>query len=195
MVHIPYLASVYAETLRIRTADTVMRSTTFAPIQLGKWLIPRGKTIAINLYNLMNDPEVWNQGGPEDPHPLREFWDERFLAYTDGGGSSNRVTGPPKLPPPAPGPASASAPAPVPAEPRFSTDHLRGVYIPYGGGLNECPGRIFAKQSILYAVAALLRGFDVDLTGAQAPEMDWKMYGIGILGQKGRVGFRIRRRE
>jgi hypothetical protein len=43
-----------------------------------------------------------------------------------------------------------------------STAGLSGKYFPYGGGAHICPGRIFAKQEILAAVAIVLLGFEFE---------------------------------
>lgn len=46
---------------------------------------------------------------------------------------------------------------------RFSTAGLDGKLFPFGGGHYMCPGRTFAKQEVLGAVAALLLNFDVEV--------------------------------
>jgi hypothetical protein len=46
-----------------------------------------------------------------------------------------------------------------------STAGLSGKYFPYGGGAHICPGRIFAKQEILAAVAMVLLSFDFEFVG------------------------------
>ena len=46
-----------------------------------------------------------------------------------------------------------------------STAGLSGKYFPYGGGAHICPGRIFAKQEILAAVAMVLLCFDFEFVG------------------------------
>lgn len=43
-----------------------------------------------------------------------------------------------------------------------STAGLSGKYFPYGGGAHICPGRIFAKQEILAAVAIVLLNFEFE---------------------------------
>ena len=43
-----------------------------------------------------------------------------------------------------------------------STAGLSGKYFPYGGGAHICPGRIFAKQEILAAVAMVLLSFEFE---------------------------------
>ncbi len=89
----------------------------------------------ISSYTSHMDPNVWNTGTNDDPHPIDEFWAERFLVHpTD----------------PSSGPLKKAVPTPQehapltsvkddvnrcvqPAEgPRFSTKGLSGIFIPYG---------------------------------------------------------------
>ncbi|KAF2662320.1 cytochrome P450 [Lophiostoma macrostomum CBS 122681] len=67
----------------------------------------------------------------------------------------------------------------------FTLAGLEGSWIPYGGGSNMCPGRYFAKQEILITAALLIGNFDINLVG-QEPEIDWRFFGSGTLGVKGR---------
>jgi hypothetical protein len=46
-----------------------------------------------------------------------------------------------------------------------STAGLSGKYFPYGGGAHICPGRVFAKQEILAAVAIVLLSFEFEFVG------------------------------
>jgi cytochrome P450 len=45
---------------------------------------------------------------------------------------------------------------------KFSTAGLTGKFFPFGGGHYMCPGRTFAKQEVLGAIAVLLLSFDID---------------------------------
>jgi cytochrome P450 len=45
---------------------------------------------------------------------------------------------------------------------KFSTAGLTGKFFPFGGGHYMCPGRTFAKQEVLGAVAVLLLNFDIE---------------------------------
>lgn len=45
---------------------------------------------------------------------------------------------------------------------KFSTAGLTGKLFPFGGGHYMCPGRTFAKQEVLGAVAVLLLNFDIE---------------------------------
>lgn len=45
---------------------------------------------------------------------------------------------------------------------KFSTAGLTGEFFPFGGGHYMCPGRTFAKQEVLGAIAVLLLNFDIE---------------------------------
>ncbi|GAB7324407.1 hypothetical protein MBLNU13_g08344t2 [Cladosporium sp. NU13] len=45
---------------------------------------------------------------------------------------------------------------------KFSTAGLTGKFFPFGGGHYMCPGRTFAKQEVLGAIAVLLLSFDIE---------------------------------
>jgi hypothetical protein len=45
---------------------------------------------------------------------------------------------------------------------KFSTEGLTGKFFPFGGGHYMCPGRTFAKQEVLGAVAVLFLNFDIE---------------------------------
>ena len=51
---------------------------------------------------------------------------------------------------------------PKTGEMKFSTEGLTGKFFPFGGGHYMCPGRTFAKQEVLGAVAVLLLNFDIE---------------------------------
>lgn len=67
---------------------------------------------------------------------------------------------------------------------KFSTSGLNGKFFPFGGGHYMCPGRTFAKQEVLGAVAVLLLNFDIDFVEFVRPSGD------GFVGAgKGADGF------
>ena len=45
---------------------------------------------------------------------------------------------------------------------KFSTEGLTGKFFPFGGGHYMCPGRTFAKQEVLGAIAVLMLNFDIE---------------------------------
>jgi len=47
----------------------------------------------------------------------------------------------------------------------FTTTGKAGKFFPFGGGRTICPGRVFAKQEVLAAVAIVLLDFDIEALG------------------------------
>ena len=168
------------------------RSPVHGSFQLGQWSIPQGSIIAIpSRVGAMNE-DVWNAGTKENPHPLDEFWEERFLVYPDKPNSgplrqkSSVFSG--KQEPIAEKPL---------IEPKFSTKGLNGAYIPFGGGPGICPGRQFAKQEVICTLAKLAMTYDIELQTPEGwePKMDTAYFPLGSLPPKNKVPFRIRRRS
>ena len=228
----PYISALYAETLRLRSSSIIMRRVVRADLRFGRWLIPKGSIVGLTGWTTHFDESLWNTGSRTDPHPLTEFWPQRFLAYSNShqtGPAKSRRWSTAKLPvpvvescipprvadvngPQAPSEPSAtdeqisqssflkyprSPPAmltPPPSQPIFTTEGLHGIFLPYGGGQNTCPGRHFAKQEILLTVAALTSYFDIELLGAETKE-SYRFFGTGVLGPKGKTRFRLRRRQ
>ena len=216
----PFLQSLYAETLRLYSAALIMHSPNQRDIRLKEWLISRGNIVTILNYTAHRDESVWTTGSEEDPHPLDEFWAERFLVDPN-----NRRSGPSRqgqarnqqhkscisarqsastgalswgscLPissPPRPPSPSNSVPTPV-ANVHFSLDGLAGAWIPYGAGMNICPRRHFAKQEVMLTLALIVSNFDIELIG-RGPRINWSTFGTGVLSPKGRTRCRIKRRR
>ena len=86
---------------------------------------------------------------------------------------------------------SHSVPTPA-ANVHFSLDGLAGAWIPYGAGMNMCPGRHFAKQEVMLTLALIVSNFDIQLIGRR-PRINWSTFGTGVLGPKGRTRCRIKR--
>ena len=192
----PLLQSIYAETLRLRVAVLVARAPIFSDFQLNEWTFPKGEMIGMSSRTAALNFHVWNTGSPNDPHPLDQFWADRFLIYPDephsgplrDGGSHNRYIT--TLSQQVADNASFSP------KPRFSLDGLAGAWIPYGGGDRMCPGRHFAKQEIIGTFALLAEMFDIELkTNKGLPEMDMRYFPLGGLPVKRPVGLRIKRRK
>lgn len=77
---------------------------------------------------------------------------------------------------------------------KFSIKGSEGAWVPYGGGSYECPGRFFAKQEMLLTAALLIGNFKIQLQNDPA-EVDWRYFGTGVLGVKGKQPFRLQRRK
>ena len=188
----PLLQSIYAETLRLHSAVFTVRSPQYQDLDIGGWRFPQNATIVMLSRSAHMDRTVWN-AGPGSSHPVEEFWSERFLIYQDDPSS-----GPSKIASDiAMAAKTADARKGEPGEPRFSLEGVEGSWMPYGGGMNRCPGRHLAKQEILLTVAIFLSIFDIELCGTDpsALTMDMKYYGLGTLPPKGRVTFRMRRKS
>jgi len=143
------------------------------------------------------DEEVWNTGTDKDPHPLEDFWSDRFLIYPN-----NPSSGPLKkhTQPQAKNSLNTTA-TPIAQEthgpPKFSLEGLSGAWVPYGGGQRMCPGRHFAKQEMIATFAMLCTAYDIELRTEEGfkPEPDLTYFPFGGLPPKGKIPFRIRRRE
>ena len=142
-------------------------------LAMREWLLPRGSVVAAMSYVAHRDEKHFPTGTDKEPHPLGEFWAERFLREEEAEGDTS--------------------PTGNKGHSHFSLDGLAGAWIPYGGGTNMCPGRHFAKQEILLASALLASMFEVQLEGP-LPEPDHRFFGSGTLGVKGKARCKIRRR-
>ena len=188
----PFLQSVYAETLRLRTAVYMIRKPEHAPAHIKDYSIPQGQMIVINSAAAHMDKRNWNLGS-DAQHVVDQFWADRFLIYNDTrvsssadrpsintASSSNSTQSP----------TSKDARAPV-----FSLNGYAGAWIPFGGGIHQCPGRHWVKLQILLSFAMMCSAFEIELIeGVRMPEMDMRKYGLGVLQPKEKTPFRIRRR-
>lgn len=140
------------------------------------------------------NPEIWNAGTPDDPHPLDRFWADRFLVYPDdpsSGPSRRDLSTTAKLQ------RKSDSGFKRETGPRFSMDGVTGGWIPYGGGQRICPGRYFAKQEIIGTFATLFTYYDIELLPAKdwVPKPNMKFFPFGGLPPLGKIPFRIRRRR
>ncbi|KAF9699651.1 hypothetical protein EKO04_002455 [Ascochyta lentis] len=168
---LPFLQSLYAETLRLYVANIILRSPRKTDIPVGDWSIRQDEIVAVMSHPMHHDEAKFNTGSPQDPRPLSEFWAERFIVPQEMGKASQDQDGA-----------------------KFSLKGTEGAWLPYGGGSNECPGRFFAKQEMLLTAALLIGNFEILLDGDSA-EIDWRYFGTGVLGVKGKQPFRLRRRN
>jgi cytochrome P450 len=85
----------------------------------------------------------------------------------------------------------------------FSMNGTLGKLFPFGGGKSICPGRVFAKQEVLAAIAIMLLNFDfeflqfVDAEGkpsAQFPGLRDAYSGTGVMVMDGDVRVKMKRR-
>ena len=188
----PLLQSIFAETTRLRVVGIMARTVVGGDFQLGKWSIPQGSLVGLSSRAGALNKDVWNAGTESDPHPLEEFWEERFLKYPENPYSGplrkHEATSSPKRPETSKEPQN---------DPIFSLQGLQGAYIPFGGGLGICPGRHFAKQEVTCTIARFVLNYDVAIQAPTEwrPKMDTSFFPGGSLPPKDRVPFRIRRRS
>ncbi|KAF2106350.1 cytochrome P450 [Lophiotrema nucula] len=187
----PLLQSIYAETLRLRTSNMLPRVINTGEQPLKRWTFPKKGAVFVLGNVAAFDENVWNSGTGSEPHPLHEFWADRFLKYPDDPRS-----GP--LRNPAPEAKKAGLDEITEDDgPRFTTSGLDGAWIPYGGGINMCPGRHFAKQELIGTFAMLVSQFDMEiLTPPEVkiePNTGFRIF--GTMPPKGKIEARIRRRR
>lgn len=181
----PLCQSIYAETLRLRVQVMVQRKA-LQDINFVGWDIKKGEILTIGSGNEAMDETVWNAGSKSEPHPLHEFWADRFLIYPN-----DPTSGPLK---PREGVAVPEKVADK-GEPKFSLDGLANSWIPFSGAPRLCPGRHFAKQEMISAAAIMISAFEIELKITKKPENDKGYFGFGTLPPKGRIPCRIRRRQ
>ena len=189
----PLLQSVYAETLRIRVALIVTRTPEREDFHIDNWLFPKSEIIALSSRSAAMNPEIWNAGTIADPHPLDQFWSDRFLVYPNdpsSGPSRVHLSATERVS------RKTDSASTVGERPRFSMDNVAGSWIPYGGGDRICPGRHFAKQEILGSLALLFKHYDIELFTPKdwVPRPNMKFFPFGGLPPLGKIPFRIRRR-
>jgi hypothetical protein len=85
----------------------------------------------------------------------------------------------------------------------FSVDGTTGNLFPFGGGRTICPGRVFAKQEILGAVATVLLNYDIEPIGFvdgqgkesnKFPVFKRRFAGSGVMPVDGDLHVKIKRK-
>ena len=183
----PLLQSVYSESLRLNSTIYCSRYTGDKEVQVNEWVFPKNSILLIPTHSAHQDETVWNT--KDGRFPLDKFWADRFLVY-EGDPSSG------------PGLQTASMARPDDkgsgsTSPRFTMDGVGGSYFPYGDGCRVCPGRFFAKNVMLVALALMVRDYDVDLLVKGRdwkPRLDPMYHGFGGEFPMDKIPFRIRKR-
>ncbi|KAH7324408.1 cytochrome P450 [Stachybotrys elegans] len=185
----PLIQSIYAEVLRVHNGTVVARVPQTTNFSIAGWRFPKDEAIMVSTYDTARSPYIWNQGTPENPHPVDEFWPERFILDPND---------------PSSGPVAPQAnceerpldPSNAPPQPRFSLDGTLGSWVPYGGGTRMCPGRHFAKKELIVSMAMFLTEFDIQLMPRDGWIQDDKRYFMfGVMHPMGSIPARIRRRK
>ncbi|PVH83580.1 cytochrome P450 [Cadophora sp. DSE1049] len=158
----PLLQSVISEVLRLNVAVMINRTSMVSKFRIGNWFVKPDKTMLICPYFSHRDEAVWNTGrtlpNGKQEHPLDDFWAERFLEYPNDplSGPTKKTADLEKL---------TVAQADIfhdDKEAKFTLESLKGIYLPFGGGTNMCPGQHYAKNEMVLVVAMLLWAFDIE---------------------------------
>ena len=138
--------------------------------------IKKGALVMMPSYVAHMDPTTWQS--PDFPHfPSPElFYPYRFLT---------------------------APPDDTSKKPTFTTDHAENMFMPFGGGKTICPGRIFARQEMMAAVAMVLLTFEFDfvsytdqngLETSKFPGLRDTFPGSAVMVSKGDMKVNIERR-
>ena len=179
---------MFAETLRLYQAVSLMRMSD-EDFELDGWSFRKNRIIFLCSRIVHLNANLWNTGPANDPHPIDEFWADRFLTYPDCDVGAGRNEGRRPV-------SKDSEDAKLNTTPVFSLKGLENCWVPFGGGPTMCPGRTFAKNEMLGSFALLSTKFDVELLiSGQEIKPDMSFFSIGTLPPKGDIPFRIRRRD
>lgn len=163
-----------------------------------KWKLEKDVHIISSSWLGGHDATFWNEGyaSPETgkpEHPVDEFWAERFLEYP-----GDPLSGPVKKSPHSSVRGTGTCTNKTSEDDktaRLVTQGTSSHWFPFGGGLNTCPGRHFAKKEVTVAVAIFLRLFEFDELDSDGVEVNVDHYPFGTLPPKGKVSVRMRLRK
>lgn len=168
----PLLNSVFHETLRLRVASTVGRTSLDDGLCLaGGWKVKAGVPIMFTGWLSGLDESAWNTGpclpDGQSQYPLGSFWADRFLECP----GNPVINGPAKkrrIQPVRDSPEkSTSRTEWEDGQPKASLVGLRGHFFPFGGGAYRCPGEAMAKQVVLTSVAIVLQNWSLKLVNPE----------------------------
>ncbi|GAP85198.2 putative cytochrome P450 [Rosellinia necatrix] len=183
LVNLPLMQSLYVELLRTHVSFNVTRQAT-RPLAIEGYPIEKGALVQVCSRIEHYHKDVWGVEG----HPASEFWAYRHVKYVDDvqvegqGQEQGQVKGAKKA--------------------QFVMKGRPSSFLPFGGGYVMCPGRHFAKQEILLAIAVLVTKFDIEFiewTGSNGlrsdtPPQDDQRY-AGFVAMSPDRGVRVRWRR
>ena len=175
----PLLQSMHAEALRKYVAVYIPRTTEYGATQILDYEIPKNKLLVINSGMAHMDERNWNLG-PQNQYPVTKFWGERFLTpdTAEGSDQADKTLGTRN------------------GKPKFSLSKYKGAWVPFGGGIHQCPARHWVKTQMLVSLAMIIGSFDIELLdGGKELEVGLAKYGLGALNPGEKAPFRIRRKR
>ncbi|KAK3322012.1 cytochrome P450 [Apodospora peruviana] len=188
---------VLAETEAVSTT-TARNPISAAGLRVGDWTITEQNAIVLSMsWFGANDATLWNNHNHR--HPVNSFWAERFLEYPDDpfSGPLAAKTGT--------NTAQKESKKKCDEKPKTAEDDktatlvtsgIQNHFYPYGGGSKICPGRFFAKQEIITAVATMLSEFEIDLLPTEKKVgFNMSYFAAGTMPPDRTVPARIRRRR
>lgn len=181
----PLLQSIYAEVLRMRISLMVTRMPDRGDFQYGPWKFEHGAYIALPSAYIGYHEDAWAHLTQDGKHPINTFWAERFLVPSadEADKSDSKMAQKPMT--------EKSTKA---TEMQFSTEHVEGIWTPYGGGALMCPGRHLAKQEMMGGVTVFAAYYDLKVADGWVPKMNPVFYGMGAQQPCEPTPVRIRRR-
>ncbi|RDW73675.1 hypothetical protein BP5796_07117 [Coleophoma crateriformis] len=160
---LPLLQSIYVETLRLHVSVNVTREVV-EDMEMDGYLLKKGGLVQTPSGVAHFDESVWGVPG----HPATEFWAERHLVDVEEEDADGNIK----------------------ITKQFSIGKKTSSFFPYGGGITVCPGRHFAKQEIMAAIALILSNFDIEFldyvnkdgtVSDRAPKDDPYYYGAAAM--------------
>ncbi|KAL1860704.1 hypothetical protein Daus18300_009047 [Diaporthe australafricana] len=135
IVTLPLLQSIFTETLRLRISFNIMRDVK-QPVTIDGHTIAQGSLLQAPMQVAHCNEAVWGVAG----HPAAEFWAERHIKYVDDTSASGQSS----------------------RKRMYATAGTPTAYFPFGGGVNICPGRQYAKAEILTTIGLMISQVDIE---------------------------------
>lgn len=138
-------------------------------MHINEWHIPKKTLVMACSTTSHMDATLWDTG-PSDSKPLSHFWAERFLEKGKNEKDKDNAQ-------------------------KFSSRSLEGVWMPFGGGKQMCPGQLFTKTAVSLATALFISHFDIEVDNPEREAaVNWSHFGAGVIRPGKKIPFHIRKR-